>query len=267
MAMRSRRIRVCLPGAGYVLLFLACSASHAVAQSAPSRLVFTVGVPDGASSQPTLHVSMAVEERALAMWGGGASNFGVAVAHRATGWTLRRSPASRRCRLEPAAPDFQQLELLRTVMATGSFSSRAAAESARSGTARAPLSAACWRDRLGSGRLEGSLVLEHAVTSYRPHDAADVVTTIGWSRSIGERVGFGLESIGQDLEGLWNPAEADGGARLLVGPSLHASRSTAVVGEPHGRTGPAHARQVTSDFRRQPFGIFASANWVPSLRR
>jgi hypothetical protein len=71
------------------LLLLACTASHAVAQNAPSRLVFTVGVPDSASSQPALHVSMAVEERGLAMWSGSVSDFGVAVEIMQSKWTLR----------------------------------------------------------------------------------------------------------------------------------------------------------------------------------
>ena len=75
---------------------------------------------------------------------------------------------------------------------------------------------------LGRGRLQGSVVLERAVSSPLRHDAAHVVTSLGWSRRIGDRIGLGVEGIGQDLEGFWNPAEADGGAKLRVGPSLHA---------------------------------------------
>jgi len=30
----------------------------------------------------------------------------------------------------------------------------------------------------------------------------------------------GIEAIGEDLEGFWEAGEAEGGARLLVGPSL-----------------------------------------------
>jgi hypothetical protein len=31
----------------------------------------------------------------------------------------------------------------------------------------------------------------------------------------------GVEAIGEDLEGFWEADEAEGGARVLVGPSLH----------------------------------------------
>src|SRR6202035_2025110 len=75
---------------------------------------------------------------------------------------------------------------------------------------------------VGRGRLQGSLVMERAVSSPLRHDAADVVTSLGWSRRIGDRISVGVEGVGQDLEGLWNPAEVDGGAKLLVGPSIHA---------------------------------------------
>ena len=34
---------------------------------------------------------------------------------------------------------------------------------------------------------------------------------------------LGVEAIGEDLEGFWEADEAEGGARLLVGPSLHVS--------------------------------------------
>jgi hypothetical protein len=92
---------------------------------------------------------------------------------------------------------------------------------------------------------------------------------------MGERFGFGIESIGQDLEGLWDPSEADGGARLLVGPSLHA-RSRHATWAASLTVGPVlHKASVTSPLAAgspppsggNHFGVFASANWVPSLRR
>ena len=80
------------------------------------------------------------------------------------------------------------------------------------------------------------------------------ITSLGWSRRIDNRISVGVESIGQDLEGLWNPAEADGGAKLLVGPSFHAYSkggdwSTSVIAGPVVRT-PRSCHRPTSPLRR-----------------
>jgi hypothetical protein len=78
------------------------------------------------------------------------------------------------------------------------------------------------------------------------------------------------------LEGFWNPAEVDGGAKLLVGPSLHAQSKNGnwavsvtagpVVHTPSVASSP-HLPASTSPDAGHHFGIFASASWVPSLRR
>jgi hypothetical protein len=129
---------------------------------------------------------------------------------------------------------------------------------------------------VGRGRLQGSLVVERAVASPLRHDAADVVTSLGWSRRIGDRLSVGVEGIGQDLEGLWKPAEVDGGAKLLVGPSLHAqSRSgdwaASLTAGPVVHTPSVASRPDVPAARYayggHHFGIFASASWVPSLHR
>lgn len=72
---------------------------------------------------------------------------------------------------------------------------------------------------LARGRLESNTVMEKTQAARR--DSVDVITTFGWSRAINGRVSAGVEGIGQDLEGFWSADEAEGGARLLVGPSLH----------------------------------------------
>jgi hypothetical protein len=68
-------------------------------------------------------------------------------------------------------------------------------------------------------RLAGNLLLQKPRAVGR--DALDVMTTLGWSARITDAVAVGAEAIGEDLEGFWEPDEAEGGARLLVGPSLH----------------------------------------------
>jgi hypothetical protein len=52
-------------------------------------------------------------------------------------------------------------------------------------------------------------------------DAMDMISTVGWSRRLNAAVSLGAEAIGEDFEGFWDVAEAEGGARLLIGPSLH----------------------------------------------
>ena len=46
-----------------------------------------------------------------------------------------------------------------------------------------------------------------------------------YNRGIGSITGIslGVEAIGEDLEGFWEEEEAEGGARLLMGPSLRIS--------------------------------------------
>ena len=68
-------------------------------------------------------------------------------------------------------------------------------------------------------RVDGNLLLEHPMAPNR--DAVDLITTVGWARKLTPAVALGVEGIGEDLEGFWDPTEAEGGARILVGPSLH----------------------------------------------
>lgn len=52
-------------------------------------------------------------------------------------------------------------------------------------------------------------------------DDIDVISTLGIHRQISGQLFGGIEAVGQDLEGFWETNEAEGGARLLVGPSLN----------------------------------------------
>jgi hypothetical protein len=66
--------------------------------------------------------------------------------------------------------------------------------------------------------LWGNLRLERPLASDR--DAIDLITSLGWTRRIGRSVHAGIEALGEDLEGFWEEEEAEGGARLFVGPSI-----------------------------------------------
>jgi hypothetical protein len=68
-------------------------------------------------------------------------------------------------------------------------------------------------------RLHGNLLFQKPLASDR--DAVDLITTVGWARKLTPAVALGVEGVGEDLEGFWDAEEAEGGARVLIGPSLH----------------------------------------------
>jgi hypothetical protein len=72
-------------------------------------------------------------------------------------------------------------------------------------------------------RLHGNVLFQKPLASNR--DRVDLITTVGWAMKLNPFVAIGVEGIGEDLEGFWDPAEAEGGARILVGPSLHITPS------------------------------------------
>jgi hypothetical protein len=72
--------------------------------------------------------------------------------------------------------------------------------------------------RIAAWRLDGNLLFEKPLSTGR--DAVDLITTFGVARSLTPMLHAGLEMIGEDLEGFWDPNEAEGGARILIGPSL-----------------------------------------------
>ena len=75
-------------------------------------------------------------------------------------------------------------------------------------------------------RTHGNLLFEKPFAPGR--DAVDLITSVGWAMRVRPTVAVGVELVGDDLEGFWDPSEAEGGARLLVGPSVH-------IAPPHRR--------------------------------
>ncbi len=68
-------------------------------------------------------------------------------------------------------------------------------------------------------RAGGNILFEKAFAQNR--DNIDVITSLGVHyRLLGNLYG-GVETVGEDLEGFWDKEEAEGGAKLLVGPSLN----------------------------------------------
>ena len=78
-------------------------------------------------------------------------------------------------------------------------------------------------DNTDSWRLDGNMLFQKPLSAGR--DAVDLITSVGWARKLPRGVSLGVEAIGEDLEGFWSADEAEGGARLLAGPSLLVSPS------------------------------------------
>jgi hypothetical protein len=70
-----------------------------------------------------------------------------------------------------------------------------------------------------STRVYGNLLVQRPLAVGR--DAVDVITSFGWAARITPSFAVGVEAIGEDVEGFWNTQEAEGGSRILIGPSLH----------------------------------------------
>lgn len=86
-------------------------------------------------------------------------------------------------------------------------------------TGRVSASGAFTRSLFGA-----SVLLERPLDSER--DPIDVITSAGYSYQFSDNVRAGVEVVGQDLEGFWDPNEAEGGAALFAGPSLLLSPTT-----------------------------------------
>jgi hypothetical protein len=83
--------------------------------------------------------------------------------------------------------------------------------------------------RIAGARATARSALAADVLLERPHaagrDALDVITTMGFAHAIAPSVWLGVEAVGSDLEGLWDNDEAEGGATVLLGPTLAVAAS------------------------------------------
>lgn len=70
-----------------------------------------------------------------------------------------------------------------------------------------------------SWKITGNMRFEKAFD--RSRDDIDLVTSLGFHHHITGQLFAGVEAVGEDLEGFWEADEAEGGAKLLVGPSLN----------------------------------------------
>ena len=73
----------------------------------------------------------------------------------------------------------------------------------------------------------GNLLLEKAFASNR--DKIDVISSFGFHHVLFGKLYGGFETVGEDLEGFWDQEEAEGGAKLLVGPSLNMTTNNSKI--------------------------------------
>ncbi len=73
----------------------------------------------------------------------------------------------------------------------------------------------------------GNLLLQKAFAGNR--DNIDVITSFGFHHQIAGTLYGGFETVGEDLEGFWDTEEAEGGAKLLVGPSLNMTTNNSKI--------------------------------------
>lgn len=86
-----------------------------------------------------------------------------------------------------------------------------------------------WRWR--RAEVVGNIRLEHPLgdgTGSAPRDGLDFNTSVGFLHDLLPGVRVGIESVAEDLEGLVESDEAEGGAKLMVGPTVH-------IGQPASR--------------------------------
>ena len=122
---------------------------------------------------------------------------------------------------------------------------------------------------VGVSNLHGNLVFEKPLAA-PGRDAVDLISSVGWSLPLSRAAHVGVEAIGEDLEGFWNPEEAEGGARLLVGPSIRvappsAKWQLAVAGGPvfHASNSPraSGAERALPPTRRNGYAVRTSLSY------
>lgn len=84
-------------------------------------------------------------------------------------------------------------------------------------------------------RMAGNFRFEKAFAKSR--DKLDFITSFGYQHRVSNVLYLGFEALGQDLEGLWEKDEAEGGAKVMIGPSInlepnHSKLSFSISGGP-----------------------------------
>jgi len=124
--------------------------------------------------------------------------------------------------------------------------------------------------RFDAWRVDGNALLEKPFSIGR--DSIDLITSVGVARRVSRLLHVGVEAIGEDLEGFWDPNEAEGGARVLIGPSLRIASTAkpwqvSVAGGPviHATTSTRAStalRSLPASDGRNGYAVRASLSYV-----
>jgi hypothetical protein len=208
--------------AGFLVALLAALALAAPAAAQDRPFVFSVTTAPDASRQPVLFsYDVGVGESAFRSNDTGNGPEQRFVAQASFGrWTLLGHAGL--STISGSTRGWQQGELLYSVLQQQSAGLNLAVGGGilhEAGGVNVLVARAAVGRNFDAWRLHGNLVLQAPLSGNR--DEVDMMTSLGWSRRVTRSVALGVEAIGEDLEGFWESEEAEGGARLLVGPSLH----------------------------------------------
>jgi hypothetical protein len=180
--------------------------------------LYSLSTLDAERGAPLFYGDVSYGERAFAAVGGERLEQLVGV-QLALGHRLTLAARAGVATSETETPVTQQVELLRDVRRApnGSIAAGLGATREYEGTV-ALFSRLAFARSWRSHRVLANAIVEKPLDSER--DAVDVITSAAWMRGSSSGVQLGVEAVGQDLEGFWEPNEAEGGARLYIGPAL-----------------------------------------------
>jgi len=210
------------PAALAVILIGTCCASLARSQAVPFQFTQAPDIATRASALLRLDAAVGDVPFSAVDGAGGA---GVLQGARLTAWFGPRVGLLARAMTSRVAGDQRwstQLELrLRAVLRDRSAVALGVGARQEFDGATVLLANLNGATRLGRSSLAAGASLEHVLdASARGRDPVDLMTSLGWSFALRDPIHVGIEAVGQDLEGFWNPDEAEGGATIFAGPSM-----------------------------------------------
>jgi hypothetical protein len=271
MVIPARRMRLF---GSWLIATCALMSQNLAAQSIPP-FVFTLSPADNGSPDRQMQAGAGIADRGLELVQNGTFDPGLSVGVRIQNNLVVRSVASTVDVVSAGQrfANFQQVEILRSVHAGHAWSfAYGGGVREEWGGSQVVVARVLGGVSLGSSRIGGSLALERGLG--RGRDSVDMVTTLGVVRRVSQRVALGVEGIGRDLEGFWQPNEVDGGAKLLIGPALHVTSRNArwvasVTGGPmiHSAAPGVPANPPMNGTLSGHFAVLGSFTFVPALGR
>ncbi|MBN2012788.1 hypothetical protein JW960_25890 [candidate division KSB1 bacterium] len=202
----------------FAIIIIALHFETANAQERP--FLFTFVTPDAATNTAILHYDAAYGRQTFEPLGGGnfEQTFGI---HTGLSESLTLIARLGLAHDNASTQSSQHVELLKRVLGSQSrivdFSFGPGIRHEYSGT-NVLLGRAVIGRHFNTWQLFSNCLLEKPLSNKR--DEIDLFLTMGWSYQVTPSLQFGLEAVGQDLEGFWLEEETEGGAVLFIGPTI-----------------------------------------------